>query len=420
MKTTLKTVNRALLSVSLIVCGFSCGAAESSTDGLVLPGALTIVTGPALPRGFASVSYDTFIGAEGGTGEGYRWSIAAGDLPPGLTLDPTGTPLTRLRGVPASPGRFTFIVQVEDSSAASATRSMQLEIVASTLVITTAPMLPVAAENEPYEVSLRAEGGTDENYRWSIVEGRLPTNVFLTSAGTPETLIAGTPRNRGQFIFAVQVEDSDGNVAQRQFTLNVTAGAPAVRIDTQMLPEGVADELYTATISARDGSGDGYMWSLVQGRLPPGLGFSPTGMTTTISGTPLQEGAYSFRIRVTDSQGDSDEQTFVLVIRSSDLAIEIVSTTIPDARVGVPYSPNPPDGGPVLVESVGGRGTARVWSVVNGSLPPGLIFAAQSGRPRFAEIAGIPTSTGNYAFRVRVEDEAGDRAERSYFLIVQR
>jgi hypothetical protein len=53
-----------------------------------------------------------------------------------------------------------------------------------------------------------------------------------------------------------------------------------------------------------------------------------------------------------------------------------------------------------VLEAAGGA-DARVWSVVSGSLPPGLSLAADG------VVSGIPTNSGNFVFDVAVRDEAG-------------
>ena len=288
------------------------------------------------------------------------------------------------------------------------------------LVITTAGDLSDGSEDDAYEVTLRAEGGTGDGYRWSVIQGTLPTNVFLTSAGTPETVLSGTPRNNGLFNFTIQVEDSAGTVATQAFTLNIEAAPPAVTIVTEMLPEGATETLYEQVVESQDGSGEGYIWSLASGGLPPGLDFTAQGQNTTITGTPEAAGAFSFRLRVEDSKGDNDEQSLTIIVQDSTPRIELRTTIIPDGQVGVPYSSMPPNGGPVLLESQGGRGTARTWSVVNGELPPGVTLTVDDMNPRFANLSGVPTARGNYSFRIRVEDEDGTAAERTYFTTIDR
>jgi hypothetical protein len=72
---------------------------------------LQITTG-TLPAGRQHVAYSSTLGATNGTAP-YHWKIKTGTLPAGLTLNPsTGT----ISGTPAFTGRYTFTIQVKDST----------------------------------------------------------------------------------------------------------------------------------------------------------------------------------------------------------------------------------------------------------------------------------------------------------------
>jgi len=69
------------------------------------------------------------------------------------------------------------------------------------LVITTTS-LPPAVQNQPYDVTLSATGGTLP-YTWSLAPGNtLPSDLSLSSLG----VIMGTPKVVGTFTFVVQVQ----------------------------------------------------------------------------------------------------------------------------------------------------------------------------------------------------------------------
>lgn len=88
-----------------------CAAGLVSVD--VLDG-VDIVT-PSLPDGTTGVGYAETLEAAGGTAP-YLWSVASGNLPAGLTLDPeTGT----IAGTPAMSGAFTFTIAVAESTSPS-------------------------------------------------------------------------------------------------------------------------------------------------------------------------------------------------------------------------------------------------------------------------------------------------------------
>jgi hypothetical protein len=70
--------------------------------------------------------YSAALTASGGQTP-YRWTLASGTLPPGLTLSPTGT----LIGVPSQTGSFSFVAQVSDSANQHATQSYSLPVTAN-------------------------------------------------------------------------------------------------------------------------------------------------------------------------------------------------------------------------------------------------------------------------------------------------
>lgn len=112
-------------------------------------------------------------------------------------------------------------------------------------------------------------------------------------------------------------------------------------------------------------------WSIVGGILPPGLTFfGGTSRIATISGVPLINGQYTFRIRGQTAAGPYSEKTFTITV------LEIVTTSIPGYTVGVPYS--------FQLDVQGGSGDYN-WKITSGSLPPGLIMSLTG------LISGTPT-----------------------------
>ncbi len=77
-----------------------------------------------LAPGQVRVSYATGVFADGGIPP-YRWSVAAGQLPPGLSL--TTSP-GRITGTPEPGGTFTFTLRVTDEGGQQATRQFNITI----------------------------------------------------------------------------------------------------------------------------------------------------------------------------------------------------------------------------------------------------------------------------------------------------
>lgn len=92
----------------------------------------------------------------------------------------------------------------------------------------------------------------------------------------------------------------------------------------------------------------------------------------------------------------------VLIAVPAQAAIGITTEHLPPGRVGAAYS--------VQLTQTGG--TDPRWSVTLGELPPGLQLAANG------VILGIPTSAGQYAARIRVEDMLQGEATADFVLII--
>jgi hypothetical protein len=77
-----------------------------------------------LAPGRVGVSYATGVFADGGVPP-YRWSLVAGQLPPGLSL--TTSP-GRITGTPTTAGTFTFTLRVADNGGQTATQQFSITI----------------------------------------------------------------------------------------------------------------------------------------------------------------------------------------------------------------------------------------------------------------------------------------------------
>jgi hypothetical protein len=98
------------------------GASQNQALTLPVNSPLTITTS-ALPRGQSGRYYSQKLNASGGKPP-YRWVVASGSLPPGITLDSSGT----LSGVAAQPMAASFLPGVFDSDGNQATFGSTLGI----------------------------------------------------------------------------------------------------------------------------------------------------------------------------------------------------------------------------------------------------------------------------------------------------
>lgn len=348
-------------------------------------------------------SYSAEITASGGSGVDYRWSITEGGLPPGVVLISEQTPSTLITGRPQAGGTYSFTVRVLDSEGNTATQELSLvvEDAPAKVSITTAA-LPNGVVGMTYSATVAAENGS--GYSWRLLSGQLPPGLELASSGTPATTLAGTPSAEGNYTFTLEVSDANGDKSSMQYSVEITTTIVALELLRQTLDGGTVSLPYSATIVARNGSNQGYEWSLYSGTLPPGLTLTATGTPSTmISGTPTTEGSYSFRLQVRDSSGRTDRESFTIAVAAAPQRLRIQTRELPTGRVNVAYSQ--------AVLAAFGTGANYAWSVLPSAaaLPPGLSL---SGGTPSATLLGTPTTAGTYTFTVMVSDASGSAEQQ--------
>ncbi len=179
-------------------------------------------TGPELPPAAAGQAYSAQLLASGGVSP-LAYRQVGGSLPPGLSLSSDG----RITGVATEAGSYAFSVEASDRCAAGAQRVIQgfrITVGAGAcppLRWETAPSLPGATSGQPYQVQLRALGGSPP-LAYRLSGGSLPPGLLLAGSG----LISGVPASAGGFAFEVEVSDrcSAGvQRADRGFSLQVSS-----------------------------------------------------------------------------------------------------------------------------------------------------------------------------------------------------
>jgi len=260
-------------------------------------------------------AYSYTLGASGGSGAGYIWSITAGSLPPGLSLSTVGSPGSGLiSGTPTTAGTYPFTVQVRDSAGDTDSAGYSIIISAVSFTITSLSPLPNAMESTTYSTTISTNGlCTTGGYTWSVTSGSLPSVLSLNAS---TGVISGTPAagTAGTYSFRVQVIGYGAHTATKDFTLTVTTAPVGLTIiTTSPLPDATKDSSYTATLSAINGTPP-YTWSITPGSLPSGLSLDSS--TGVISGTPTTAITYNFTVQVRDSGGATDTKVFSLTVNA--------------------------------------------------------------------------------------------------------
>jgi hypothetical protein len=153
----------------------------------------------ALSDGTIGSLYTAQMTATGGASP-YRWALASGSLPAGLTLNSSSGGIS---GTPVGPaGTSTFDVCVTGNDGAGATKPLSLRVAAAAIAITTSS-LPEARVGTSYSRTLAATGGSTP-YSWGIIAGSLPAGLALNAT---TGVISGNPTTAGTSVFTAQVRD---------------------------------------------------------------------------------------------------------------------------------------------------------------------------------------------------------------------
>jgi len=178
---------------------------------------LSIAVAPSTNPGSAKigVAYSLAVPPFAGVAP-YHWSISAGHLPGGLSLNrATGV----ISGTPTTEGAFAFTVQVTDSRAPTPRKvATRLTISVAPVAITISPTSLAAAHRSVwYSRTLTASGGAP-TYVFKVTSGTLPVGIKLSSSG----VLSGRATASGSASFTVTATDKFGFKGTRSYLFVVT------------------------------------------------------------------------------------------------------------------------------------------------------------------------------------------------------
>jgi len=356
-------------SYSFTITASNSGGSDSQAYTVGIAIAPPAITRTTLPAATKNVAYSQTVTA---TGESVLFSITAGALPAGLSLDSaTGT----ISGTPTTVASYNFTVTATNSSG-SASQAYTVPVGLAPPVITRAT-LSDGIKNSTYSQSVTTTG---EAVTYAVASGALPAGLTLnTSTGA----ITGTPTTVASYNFTVSATNSGGTTS-KAYTVAIKLAAPV--ITTASLTDGTKNTAYSQTITA---TGESVTYAVSSGTLPAGLTLTSAGV---LSGTPTTVANYSFTVSATNS-GGTDSKAYAVAIKLA--APVITRTSLPDPTKSVAYS-----------QTITASGESITFARVSGIIPDGLTLNTSTG-----VISGTPTISGPYSFTISATNSGGTTSQ---------
>jgi gliding motility-associated-like protein len=325
----------------------------------------------------------------------YLWSKVSGP-----SADMQNASTTSLTVNNLVEGSYTFRLTAADNQGASAFTDVRVIVFPAT--INQSPIVD-AGRNQILilpvnNTNLVGSGydpdGTIAAYSWSQISG--PTNSSITTTSSPITGVAGF--TEGTYMFRLTVSDNSGNTSVDDILVIVNTtntnsppladagGNQALKLPTNSI------NLFGSGIDF-DGTVTSYQWTKTGG----GAATLANQGTPTLTVSALSEGLYTFRLRVTDDKGASNDDFILLVVSPSNINQAPVANAGPDKTIILPASS-------ILVNGNGSDGdgqvTAFTWSKTIGG-------SATLSNSTTKDLLVTELGEGEYVLRLNVEDNSG-------------
>jgi uncharacterized protein (TIGR03437 family) len=342
---------------------------------------LTITT-ESLPKGVTGLEYSFQMTATGGTPP-YSFGYRSGYPAEGLHMLYTGT----WSGRPTAAGSFPIEIAVVDSKNVTVSKSFSVIIEWGLNVTCVNCRFPDGYVGTPYvgTVNLTVSGGVPP-YRLSPWRGC--PSWYRSADGQ---VVTGTPTQVESYDCEVMVADAGGRTGKAMTSIRIlegiSLGGPSV------LPNGFVGRSYITFFPLTGPAQSPLEWTVPSGSIPSGLTLTGEGI---LQGQPTTGGYFSFQLIVKDAVGRSATNSYSVEILPSP---KLSADSLADGKQNQPYSQQ--------LKVTGGT-PGYTFSMIGGSLPPGITLAKSGG------LSGTPTLPGLYKFTVEVTDTRGVGDLREY------
>lgn len=195
----------------------NAGYNTSTAYSLTINAAPTITVSPtSISNPTGSNAYSQTFTASGGSGS-YTYSYS-GTIPTGLSLSSAGV----LSGTPTIAGAYSFTITAKDSNNFTGSRSYSVTVAAPVFTI------------GPSNTTISWEVGVSAFQQFTVTGGQAPYTYYVVQPGSAVPggisvngvagTLSGTPTTSGSYQFILGVQDANGFVTQKTYTINVAAG----------------------------------------------------------------------------------------------------------------------------------------------------------------------------------------------------
>ncbi|XP_050549172.1 dyslexia-associated protein KIAA0319-like protein [Daktulosphaira vitifoliae] len=262
----------------------------------------------------------------------WEWTKSSSDQNKAVDIQDTRTPFPRLSNL--EEGLYTFVLRVTDNANQTSSPS---EVHVFVKPPTNKPPNAVAGKNDTISLPqtwtlLDGSKSSDDigiqKWKWHQISG--PSIVHFSKANESKTNV--TELTKGSYLIQLTVTDGNGNNASDiiGITVNQNKNTPpkanAGGDKTVILPVNAI--VLNGSLSWDDLAIVKWNWireqnSLAAGNIILGSEYSPILVVTNVV-----EGRYVFRLKVTDDQGATSEDTVSVNVKSDLIAKSIISLTL--------------------------------------------------------------------------------------------
>jgi hypothetical protein len=238
------------------------------------------------------------------------------------------------------------------------------------------------------------EDGSITSYNWTKSSG--PSGESITSPNSSSTSV--TNLTQGTYVFQLKVTDNNGATATSTVQITVNAQpqnaipkASAGADQTITLPTNTVN--LTGSGSDSDGTISSYLWTKTNGPSDATI-TSPTSANTSISN--LQQGEYTFQLKVTDNAGATGIDTVHVTVNAATNQSPVADAGT-DQNIVLPIN----------TVSLSGKGADNDGSIVSYQWTQisGNTCTISSTNSSNTTVNGL--TEGSYQFQLTVTDNAG-------------